>query len=71
MIKLYENRTPGTEVEQAGLLDKKVSSTVIELFKLLVWSIWSHPYLSCFSSENGYTKILNLYYNLFVLTLNL
>ena len=39
MIKLYENRTPGTEVEQAGLLDKKVSSTVIELFKLLVWSI--------------------------------
>ena len=39
MIKSYENRTPGTEVEQAGLLDKKVSATVIELFKLFVWSI--------------------------------
>ena len=39
MINLGENRIPGTEVEYAGLLDKKVSSTVIELFKLFISSI--------------------------------
>lgn len=39
MIKLYENRIPRTEVEDAGLLGKKTFSTVVEFFKLFVWSI--------------------------------
>ena len=37
MIKLYEHRIPGTEVEEIGLLGKKATSTEILLFKLFVW----------------------------------